>query len=159
MARDLKIGILFIFLTAISISALSMPALSSPLTVSSAAANSDTYTVNIYENKFIGSYLANQTGFTLYYFSYDAKGGGASTCNGECADIWPPFYAPNLSLPDSLRSVDFGTITRADGFKQTTFKGWPLYFYSRDTAPRDTWGSEKDGLWHVVDPMGQPQLM
>lgn len=128
-------------------------------TTQTPAESSDPYTVNIYENKFIGNYLVNQTGFTLYYYSNDSKGGGASTCNGECAALWPPFYTPSLSLPDSLKSVDFSTITRADGSKQTTFKGWPLYLYSRDGGPRDTWGSQKDGLWHVVDPSNQPQLM
>jgi predicted lipoprotein with Yx(FWY)xxD motif len=160
LSEDFRLGILFLSLTVISISALSMPALSlPPLAMSSPADSSDSYTVNIYENKFIGSYLVNQTGFTLYFYSNDAKGGGTSTCNDGCAEVWLPFYAPSLSLPETLRSVDFGTITRADGSKQTTFKGWPLYLYSRDTASRDTWGSEKDGLWHVVDPMGQPQLM
>lgn len=160
LSKDLKLGILFLSITAISISALSTPVLSLPSqAMSSPPFSSDSNTVNIYENKFIGSYLVNQTGFTLYYYSNDANGGGASTCNDGCADKWPPFYAPGLSLPETLRSVDFGTITRADGSKQITFKGWPLYLYSGDEAPNDTWGSEKDGLWHVVDPMGQPQMM
>lgn len=160
MSREFKLGILFVCLTAVSISTLSVPALSLPsVTMQTPAESSDSYTVNIYENKFIGNYLVNQTGFTLYYYSNDSKGGGVSTCNGECAALWLPFYAPSLSLPDSLKSVDFSTITRADGSKQTTFKGWPLYLYSRDTAPRDTWGSQKDGLWHVVDPSNHPQLM
>lgn len=160
MSREFKLGILFVCLTAVSISTLSVPALSLPsVTMQTPAESSDSYTVNIYENKFIGNYLVNQTGFTLYYYSNDSKGGGASTCSDECAALWRPFYAASLSLPESLRSIDFSTITRADGSKQTTFKGWPLYLYSRDTAPRDTWGSQKDGLWHVVDPSNQPQLM
>ncbi|OPY48420.1 MAG: Secreted repeat of unknown function [Methanosaeta sp. PtaU1.Bin060] len=160
MREDLKIEILIISLIAILILALSVPALSLPsITMPDQADSPESYTVNIYENKFLGSYLANETGFTLYYYSNDSKGDGASTCIDGCPEMWPPFYAPSLSLPESLRSVDFATITRADGSKQTTFKGWPLYLYSRDTAPKDTWGSEKDGLWHVVDPMGQPQLM
>ncbi len=123
------------------------------------AESQDKYTVNVSENKFLGQFLVNQTGFTLYYFSDDSKGNGASTCYEECAATWPPFYAKELILPDSLRAVDFATITRADGSNQTTFRGWPLYLYSRDAAAGDTFGSEQKGLWHVIDPSNQPQLI
>jgi len=116
------------------------------------------YSVNLSENKFLGTFLVNQTGFTLYYFSDDSKGNGGSTCYGDCADTWPPFYAGKLSLPDSLRPVDFATITRTDGSLQTTFRGWPLYLYSRDFAAGDSFGNGQKGLWHVVDPSNQPQL-
>ena len=65
-----------------------------------------------------------------------------------------PSYAEKIVLPESLRSVDFATITRTDGSKQTTFKGWPLYLYSRDGAEGDTFGNGQKGLWHVIDPDG-----
>lgn len=129
------------------------------LLIPALAESQDKCTVNVSENKFLGQFLVNQTGFTLYYFSDDSKGNGASTCYEECAAMWPPFYAEELILPDSLRSVDFATITRKDGSKQTTFRGWPLYLYSRDLAAGDTFGSEQKGLWHVIDPSNQPQLI
>lgn len=126
--------------------------------VSAQAGSPDRYTVNISASKFLGQFLVNQSGFTLYYFSDDSQGNGGSTCYGDCASTWIPFDAGELSLPDSLRSVDFATITRTDGIKQTTFKGWPLYLYSRDAGPGDTFGSEQKGLWHVVDPSDMSQL-
>ena len=128
------------------------------LSVSALAENPGGYTVNVSVNKFLGEYLVNQNGLALYYFSDDANANGASTCVDDCAVTWPPFYASVISLPDSLRSVDFATITRPDGSKQTTFKGWPLYLYSRDSTAGDTFGNGQKDHWHIVDPSNQPQL-
>ena len=122
-------------------------------------AQSSNYSVNLSANKFLGSYLVNQSGFALYYYSSDSSAGGASTCYGACAGTWKPFYAEKITLPDSLNFADFAAISRTDGSKQTTYKGWPLYLYSRDEASGDVYGSGKEnGLWHVVNPMDQSQL-
>lgn len=123
------------------------------------AAESDSYTVKIAQNKFLGNYLVNQSNFTLYYYQNDSKTIGSSTCYGECAVQWPPFYSAQLTLPEELRRIDFGEITRTDGSKQTTFKGWPLYLYTKDNEPEDTAGEGVEGLWHVVDPTNQPQMI
>ena len=119
----------------------------------------DSYTVKTSSDKFIGTYLVNQSGFTLYYTKNDSMVNDASTCYGECAATWTPFYDPILSLPDNLRSFDFGSITRSDGTMQTTFKGWPLYLYIKDNAPGDVWGEGVDGVWYMVDPDNQPQVI
>jgi predicted lipoprotein with Yx(FWY)xxD motif len=117
------------------------------------------YTVSVTANKFLGNYLINQSGFALYYFSDDGSKNGASTCYDECASRWPPFYAETITVPESLRTADFAGITRTDGLKQTTFKGWPLYLSSRDGSAGDVYGNGlEDNLWHVVDPLDQPQL-
>lgn len=128
------------------------------LSISALAESPDKYSINISSSKFLGQFLVNQSGFTLYYFSDDAKGNGGSTCYEDCAATWIPFYAGEMTLPDSLRSTDFATITRTDGSKQTTIKGWPLYLYSGDLGAGDTYGSEKKGLWHVVNPSDISQL-
>lgn len=144
MLKSHKLVLLFL-----AVSILSIPALAE-----------SNYTVNITANKFLGNYLVNQSGFALYYFSDDAGGLDASTCYDECAEKWPPFYAETITLPDSLRPVDFATITRTDGSKQTTFKGWPLYLYSRDGAPGDVFGNDQEGKrWHIIDPQDQPQIL
>ncbi|VVB72582.1 Secreted repeat of uncharacterised function [uncultured archaeon] len=123
------------------------------------AQSSDKFSVNISDNKFIGSYLVNQDGFTLYYFDDDKNAGGDSSCYDDCATKWPPFYAENIIVPDRLRSVDFAEMTRSDGSKQTTFKGWPVYLYSGDRDPGDIYGNkQKNGLWHVINPSDMPQL-
>ncbi len=143
MRRSYKLVLLFI-----AVSILSIPALAE-----------SSYSVNITADKFLGNYLVNESGFALYYYSNDGSASGSSTCYDDCATKWPPFYTQTLTLPDSLRNVDFATITRTDGSKQTTFKGWPLYLYSKDQAPGDIFGNgREDNLWHVIDPKEQPQL-
>ena len=144
MSKIQQIVLLFLCLSILSISAM---------------AQSSNYSVNLSANKFLGSYLVNQSGFALYYYSSDSSAGGASACYGDCASTWKPFYAEKITLPDSLNSADFAAITRTDGSKQTTYKGWPLYLYSRDQAAGDVFGNGKEkSLWHVVNPMDQPQL-
>ena len=124
-----------------------------------ALAEDENYSVNISANKFLGSYLVNETGFTLYYFQNDSSVQGMSACDDDCAKIWKPFYVEALTLPDSLNSFNFATIERADGSKQMTFKNWPLYLYSDDSSPGDVRGNGRDDLWHVIDPFNQPELI
>lgn len=143
MSRSHKLMLLFLAALILSIPALA----------------ESSYSVNVTSDKFLGYYLANQSGFALYYFSNDGNAGGASACYDDCASKWPPFYTQTLTLPDSLRSADFGTITRTDGSRQTTYKGWPLYLYSLDKEPGDLSGNgREDNLWHIIDPQDQPQL-
>jgi len=143
MSKSHKLVLLFLAVSLLSISALA----------------ESNYTVNLTTNKFLGDYLTNQSGYVLYYFSDDGSANGASTCYDDCAHNWPPFYAGTIIVPDSLRTVDFATITRTDGSKQTTFKGWPLYFSSRDQAAGDVFGNgREDNRWHIVNPQDQPQL-
>lgn len=114
------------------------------------------YTVNTTMNKTLGTYLVNETGFTLYYFANDAPGKGVSNCSGGCVALWPLFYAKNITVPSGLNPADFTTITRKDGMKQTAFKGWPLYYYSKDAKPGDANGNGFKGIWFVLNPMKFP---
>jgi predicted lipoprotein with Yx(FWY)xxD motif len=75
-----------------------------------------------------------------------------STCNGNCAKVWPPFYVEDLTVNPDLRAGDFDVITRDDGSKQIAYKGWPLYLYSGDKRPLETNGQAVNGLWFVVNP-------
>lgn len=132
------------------------------LTVLSAAAIAEDtaeYTVNIAEGKFIGTYLVNDTGFTLYYFANDSEKNGVSTCDMECASVWPPFYAPQIIIPDSLNPADFSTTSGPGGRNQTSYRGWPLYLYTGDLAPGFYSGNGLNGTWHVVDPTSMGQLI
>ncbi|MCJ7443365.1 MAG: hypothetical protein MUO26_02335 [Methanotrichaceae archaeon] len=119
---------------------------------------SENYTIMIATDKFLGNYLVNQSDFALYYFQNDSKTIGASTCVGECAKLWPPFHAVKLLLPENLREIDLGEIIRSNGSKQTTFKGWPLYLYSKD-RPGIASGEGVKGLWHLATLEDQPQMI
>ena len=98
----------------------------------------------------LGQVLTGVDGKTLYFFAPDVN--GDATCTGGCADTWPVFYAENLTLGNSLKQTDFGTITRADNTKQTTFKGWPLYYYRNDAKAGDIAGENIGNVWQVAKP-------
>ena len=43
-------------------------------------------------------------------------------------------------------------ITRNDGGKQSTYKGWPLYNYIMDKSAGDVYGEGVGGVWFVAKP-------
>lgn len=98
----------------------------------------------------IGSYLTDIKGMTLYTFKKDTT--GKSACEGACVDNWPLFFRETVEAKDGLAAADFGTITRTDGKKQTTYKGMPLYYFIKDAKPGDTMGQGVKDLWSVARP-------
>ena len=116
------------------------------------------YSVNIAYRQGISYYLTSGAGFTLYMFTADRPGNGTSACSGSCASAWPPFYASSLNLPTGLNSSSFSTITRSDGSKQTTYNGWPLYYFAPDKSAGSTAGEGIDhfgGFWYAIPPTMQ----
>ncbi len=77
--------------------------------------------------------LIGPSGMTLYTFARDVADSGKSACNDACATNWPPLAAPEAGKPMGGYSV----LTRADGKKQWAYKGWPLYYWSKDAKAGD----------------------
>ncbi|SFJ13002.1 Secreted repeat of unknown function [Paenibacillus sp. UNC496MF] len=99
----------------------------------------------------LGNYLTDAAGRTLYYFDKDTQ--GKSNCAGDCLANWPAYTASGSDLPTGVKAADWGTITRADGSKQSTFKGYPLYYFVKDVKHGDALGQNVGGVWFVVDPV------
>jgi predicted lipoprotein with Yx(FWY)xxD motif len=89
--------------------------------------------------------LTDSQGKALYFFEKDVAGN--SNCSGGCAGVWPAFYDANLITGTGLDFSIFGTVTRADGKKQNTYKGWPLYYFAQDVVPGETKGDNKNGFF------------
>ena len=106
--------------------------------------------VQLADNASFGKIMTDSNGRSLYFFSDDA--GDTSTCYGGCATAWPIFYVNNPTLSDGLKSSDFATITRNDGSKQTTYKGWPLYYFAQDSKAGDVKGDPVGKVWYVAKP-------
>jgi predicted lipoprotein with Yx(FWY)xxD motif len=106
--------------------------------------------VKVARNKEVGPYLTDGRGMALYEFKKDAD--GKSACLADCLTRWPVFYREHVSPPGGARAEDFGTITREDGQKQTTYKGRPLYYFAADAAPADTKGHGVKDVWYLVKP-------
>jgi len=100
----------------------------------------------------LGTILVDAQGKTLYYFAKDIPSSSASSCSGQCAVIWPVFSVDTVTVSPPLSSTDFSSITRADGKKQTTYRGWPLYYYQADTKAGDVTGENVNAIWFVVKP-------
>jgi predicted lipoprotein with Yx(FWY)xxD motif len=98
----------------------------------------------------VGSFLTDGAGRTLYFFKKDTQ--GKSACAGDCLTKWPIFYREKVQPSGGPRSTDFGTLTRDDGKKQTTYKGLPLYYFAGDQAPSETKGQGFKDLWVVASP-------
>ncbi|MFC5668354.1 hypothetical protein ACFP3U_36015 [Kitasatospora misakiensis] len=103
----------------------------------------------------LGTIVTDGAGFTLYRFDKDTAAPPTSTCNGDCATTWPP--VPADGTPATVNGIDaklVGAVTRADGAKQLTLAGWPLYRYAPDRNPGDTKGQGVNGSWFAVTPTG-----
>jgi predicted lipoprotein with Yx(FWY)xxD motif len=109
--------------------------------------------------KRMGEVIENEAGFVLYRFDGDANNPAKSNCNGDCAEVWKPALT-NDGKP-TLKGVDskvLGTVTRADGTKQLTVKGWPLYTYLGDKKAGSWKGQNVSGKWFVIKPDGAKNL-
>jgi predicted lipoprotein with Yx(FWY)xxD motif len=107
-------------------------------------------TIQLKSDSHFGSVLADGSGKTLYFFSPDAN--GSSACTGGCLSAWPVFYSASPAIGTGLDKADFGVITRSDGAKQTTYKGWPLYYYAGDITAADIKGDGLERIWYVAKP-------
>lgn len=110
----------------------------------------DQGTVKVANDEKLGKYLTDDQGMTLYVFKQDSP--GKSACAGPCAEAWPIYHAEKVDASGGLAASDFGTITREDGKKQTTYKGMPLYYWVKDSKPGETTGHGVKDVWFVATP-------
>lgn len=108
------------------------------------------YTVNISSKAVIGNYLVDGRGRTLYYTISDRP--GYSNLPDETLSSWPVFYVSDIVVPPSLNAADFGSYTRDNKVRQTTYKGYPLYYFFQDRAAGDTTGNQLGMVWFAVSP-------
>jgi predicted lipoprotein with Yx(FWY)xxD motif len=105
----------------------------------------------------LGTFLVDAKGRTLYL--WDADHGSMSTCAGACAQAWPPVTTtgtPNAS--GAVKASLLGTTKRADGSREVTYAGHPLYTFAGDTQAGQTTGEGSNGFgapWWVVTPAGK----
>ncbi|MCX5193017.1 SCO0930 family lipoprotein [Streptomyces sp. NBC_00249] len=104
----------------------------------------------------LGSTVTDGQGITLYRFDKDTAKPPKSNCEGDCAKAWPAVAADDASAGAGIDAGLLGSVARADGTKQLTLGGWPVYRYAKDTKPGDTLGEGVGGTWHVLGPDGKP---
>ncbi len=112
--------------------------------------------VSTKHNKLGTVLAAGKEKLTVYLFEADK--GSESACYGACAKAWPP--VTTSSAPRAVgaaKAAELGTIARTDGTEQVTYKGHPLYFFSKDGDAGDAYGQGSKAFgadWYVLAPSG-----
>jgi predicted lipoprotein with Yx(FWY)xxD motif len=103
----------------------------------------------------LGDIVVDGRGMTVYMYDADTQGTKASACTGACLSAWP-LVTTDAAAP-RLTGVTgtVGTIATADGGRQVTLNGWPLYYYAGDGKAGDTTGQGVGGVWWVLTPAGE----
>ncbi len=118
-------------------------------------AGAEPATVDTGEVDGLGPVLTDADGRTLYLFTKDGRNSGTSTCDGACAQKWPPVPADGrITVADDIDSKLIGRIRRPDGTSQVTVGGWPVYTYAQDTTPGEANGHGAGNTWYAMEPNG-----
>ena len=108
----------------------------------------------------LGTVLDDAQGRTLSLFTTDKH--GKSSCSGACATDWPPLIASGkVHAGSGTKAALLATVKRADGRKQVTYNGHPLYRFFEDTKAGQTKGENLDffgGHWYAVSASGAKVL-
>jgi predicted lipoprotein with Yx(FWY)xxD motif len=91
--------------------------------------------------------LMDAKGMTLYTWDND-KEANKSACAANCLANWPRLTA---SATDKDMG-DWKVITDADGTKQWSYKGKPLYYFVMDKNSGDKLGDGRGMVWHIAKP-------
>ncbi|MFD9542880.1 SCO0930 family lipoprotein [Streptomyces sp. NPDC060022] len=109
----------------------------------------------VWDSKELGKVLTDSAGFTLYRFDKDTASPPKSNCEGDCAKTWPVVPADDATAAAGTDAELMGEVTRADGTKQLTIAGWPMYRYAKDTGPGEANGQGVGGTWFASAPDGK----
>jgi predicted lipoprotein with Yx(FWY)xxD motif len=108
-----------------------LPLILVALALLSSAAPAQGATLKVASSDF-GRILVDGRGHALYAFTRDGR--GPSECSGACARAWPPFITKGKPRAGGgAKAAKLGTVRRADGRRQVTYAGRPLYFYVGDS--------------------------
>ncbi|MET1073292.1 MAG: hypothetical protein ABWY11_11655 [Umezawaea sp.] len=107
------------------------------------------------ESKDVGWFVADRDGYALYRYDKDTAKPPKSACEGDCAKTWTPVPSSSHVMVTGVDPTAVGEVVRADGTKQATLAGWPLYRFTGDKAPSRTSGQGKGGTWWVITPEGK----
>jgi predicted lipoprotein with Yx(FWY)xxD motif len=105
----------------------------------------------------LGKVIADARGHTLYLFEKDKS--RMSSCNGACLAYWPAVLTSAKPRAGAgVRASLLGVTKRADGRRQVTYAGHPLYRFVGDTRSGQTTGeglTDFGAAWDAVAANGR----
>jgi predicted lipoprotein with Yx(FWY)xxD motif len=133
----------------------SAPSYGAPATTKAPSSAPSTSVVSTQKGS-LGTFLVDANGRALYL--WDADHGAMSTCSGECAQGWPPLTTTGTpKATGGVKASLLGTTKRADGSREVTYAGHPLYTFAGDTKAGQTTGQGSSAFgapWWIVTPGG-----
>ncbi len=130
-----------------------IPALASPVTAHSAHAAKVAL-----RHTALGNILVTSSGFTLYEFTRDHAGADSCVHVSGCTETWPPLQTSAKPIAGPGVKASLLSTTRLPGGKtQATYAGHPLYTYSGDSGPGETYyvgQSLFGGRWYALNASG-----
>ncbi|QEU97057.1 hypothetical protein CP970_03075 [Streptomyces kanamyceticus] len=109
----------------------------------------------VWDGKKLGKVVTDSAGFTLYRFDKDSAQPPTSRCDAACLKAWPAVPATGAKAAPGVDASLLGEVTAADGTKQLTIGGWPMYRYAQDAKPGDAKGQGVGGTWYAAAPDGK----
>lgn len=95
-----------------------------------------------WDSEELGKVLTDSDGMTLYRFDKDTAEPPKSNCDAACLKAWPVVPASGAKAAPGVDASLLGEVTAADGTKQLTVDGWPMYHYAMDKKAGDVKGQE-----------------
>jgi predicted lipoprotein with Yx(FWY)xxD motif len=106
----------------------------------------------------LGKLVENGRGFTVYMFTRDRRNKDNCVLVPSCASFWPPLTTSGKALAGhGVKAKLIGSISLGHGVRQVTYAGHPLYTYSGDTGPGQTFyvgASQFGGQWFALNAAG-----
>lgn len=106
-------------------------------------------------NSSAGQIVVDKNGMSVYFFTKDIKDSGRSACTETCAAAWPAVTTKSGSPAVAGVSGKVGTVDAANGWKQITVNGMPVYYYAKDRKAGDVLGQGVNNSWYLVTPAGE----
>ncbi|MFD5885646.1 SCO0930 family lipoprotein [Streptomyces sp. NPDC060334] len=106
----------------------------------------------------VGKVVTDSAGATLYRFDKDTPKPPKSNCEGGCAATWPVVSADDAKASAGIDPSMLGSVERADGTKQLTLGGWPVYRYSKEGKAGEAKGEGVGGTWHALAADGKKAI-
>ncbi|MFI7321832.1 SCO0930 family lipoprotein [Streptomyces venezuelae] len=109
----------------------------------------------VWDSKKLGKVVTDSEGRTLYRFDKDTAQPPKSTCDAACLKAWPAVAADGAKAAPGVDESLLGEVTAADGTKQLTIDGWPMYRFAKDAEAGDAKGQGVGGTWYAAAPDGK----
>jgi predicted lipoprotein with Yx(FWY)xxD motif len=97
---------------------------------SSGSSGAAKHTVAVQSIDGVGKVLVDARGMPLYTSNRDAN--GTPACAGPCASVWKPLTVDSGTPSADAGAGKVGVVMRADGARQVTIAGKPLYTFVKD---------------------------